>query len=502
MTRKELRDDIKLSFGLDVDKEDGNLSDSILNIAIHNSLKIVAKDCKACFVEKSFPLMKGQYQYPLDPDVDVIRACFFVDSQGMRNELRYYPPERFMEGLQPDTDTSNTPLAFTYPRMQRAVVHFWAQAPPVYDYITESYVTEDTIRTLVDKGANFGNTLSGYRIEPGAVIRNLSDGSFGYVQALNISTEKARGFADANTTTTQLWDVSKNFVALGVYPWDIICNPWAGIPTSYGYVTDVAINYLTYENMQGAKLRIRPNDPYRVGTATEIVLSGSIPHPGLRDGVTNKFNVSASKATITNTIFEATKVTGTIGVLTTVPETGDTVIASSGQHAQVEEVYENYLTVERWIGGMPNANTVCSVKKCDQYQIETKGLKQRVFCIAPTPDFNDDLGTASIIMLYNKVPDLPDDDNDRLEIDDRYRPLLIKCAYWQSSKLSGVYTNNPTHLTFLEQEYRTSMNDYSLDSQAPPASTPLSVWDNRMGRGGSGGRFEGAISGLKYDLGR
>ena len=501
MNRKEIRDDLKLSLGLDVDKEDGGMPDQYFNAAIHNAIRIVAKDCKTCFVEKSFSLRQGQYQYPMDDDVDVIRACFFVDSQGMRNELRYYPPERFSEGLCPDTDTSNTPIAFTYPQLQRAVVHFWAQAPPIYDYITESYVTEGTIRTLVDRGANFGNTLSGYRIEPGAVVRNLSDGSFGYVQVLN-ATEKVRGFADANTTTTQLWDVSKDFVALGVYPGDIICNPWKSIPASYGYVTDVYVNYLVYENMQGEKLRIRPNDNYKVGTATEIVLSGSIPHPGLRDGVSNKFNVGEAKATITNTIFEITKVTGSIAILTTVPETGDTVIAKSGQHAQVEEVYENYLTVDRWIGGMPNANTACEVKKCDKYQIETQGLKQRVFCIAPTPDFSDDLGSASMVILYNKVPDIPDDDNDRLEIDDRYRPLLIKCAYWQSSKLSGVYTNNPAHLTFLEQEYKTASNDYSLDSQAPPASTPLSVWDNRIGRKTSGGRFEGAISGLKYILGR
>jgi hypothetical protein len=501
MNRKEIRDDIKLSFGLDMDKEDGGMSDAQFNIAIHNALKIVAKDCKACFVEKSFPLRQGQYQYPLDPDVDIIRAVWFLDSQGMRNELRWLPPERFMEGLQSETDISNTPTVFSYPIMQRAVIHFWAQAPPIYDYVSLSYVTEGTIRTLVDKGANFGQTLSGYRIEPGAVVRNLTDNSFGYVQALNISTEKAKGFADANSTTTQLWDVSKNFTALGVYPGDIICNPWSVIPASYGFVTEVYVNYLVYENMQGEKLRIRPNDPYRVGTATEIVLSGSIPHPGLRDGVTNKFNVSASKATITNTVFEFTKVTGSIAILTTAPEAGDTVIADTGQHAQVEAVYENYLTVDRWIGGMPNANTICSVKKCDQYQIETKGLRQRVFSIAPTPDFSDTAGSASIIMLYNKVPDLPDDDNDRLEIDDRYRPLLIKCASWQAQRLSGIYTNNPAHLTFLEQEYRTSMNDYSLDSQAPPASTPLSVWDNRMGRGVSGGRFEGA-SGLRYILGR
>ena len=279
MTRKELRDDIKLSFGLDKDKEDGNLPDSILNIAIHNALRIVARDCKACFVEKSFPLRQGQWAYPMDDDIDVIRACYFVDSQGMRNELKWFPPERFMEGFQPTTDTSNTPMAFSYPQMQRAVVHFWAQAPPIYDFVTESYVTEDTIRTLVDKGANFGNTLSGYRIEPGAVVRNLTDNSFGFVQALNMSVEKAKGFADLNSSTTQLWDVSKNFTALNVYPGDIICNPWSSIPASYGYVTDVYVDYLVYEAMQGEKLRIRPNDPYRVGTATEIVLSGSIPHP-------------------------------------------------------------------------------------------------------------------------------------------------------------------------------------------------------------------------------
>ena len=40
MNRKEIRDDIKSSFGLDVDKEDGNLSDSWFNTAIHDAIKI------------------------------------------------------------------------------------------------------------------------------------------------------------------------------------------------------------------------------------------------------------------------------------------------------------------------------------------------------------------------------------------------------------------------------------------------------------------------------
>jgi len=495
MTRAELREDIKLSFGLDAEKEDGNMPDDYFDKGIANAMKIVAKDCKTCMVTKSFPLRQFQYQYPIDDDVDVIRAFWYIDGNGLYRELKYFSPERLIGGFAPSTDLSGTPEAFTYPTMQRAVIHFWAQAPPVYDYISESYVTEGTIRTLVDSGANFGATLSGYRIVPNAVIRNITDGSYGYVQVMSVTTAKATGTAGSTTSTDKLIDTGKDFTSLNVSEGDIICVPSTGMVQTYAFITDVGTTSVDYADARGLRTRIRPSDTYKIGRATEIVLSGSIPHPGLRQGASNSFNVSAVKATIANTIFEVSKVTG---VIAGTPETGDNVIADSGQHAVIINVYSTYLTVDKWIGGMPNDSTNCSVKRCDQYQIETKGLKQRVLQIYPTPDSSDTGGSESLIMLYNKVPDIPTDDDDVLEIDERYRPLLIKCAYWQANRLSGVYQTNPQFLEFLENDYKATVPYYESDSFAPPATESLSIWDNMKRVGNDGRRFEGSSSGGVY----
>jgi hypothetical protein len=473
MTRKEIRDKIKLSFGLNPDREDGNLSDAYFNDAINDAIKTVALDCNLLPVESTFPLVEGQYKYPLADDCAYIQEMAIIDSDGNYNKMKYLSPEQFMREGNPATDTTDTPEYFSYPHYQGAVIHWWAQAPDVYDYVTQSHVTENTVRTLVDSGANFGKTLSGYRIEPGAKVHNLADKSYGYVESLGVSTIKAQGTATL-ATTNRLTDTSKNFVNLNVQIDDIICVPATGRIESYAFVTEVGATYLEYANIQGSNVRIRTGDTYKVGIATEITLSGSIPHPGLRYGIQNTFYVGDSVATITGTTFNSTTVTGTISGT---PVAGYVVIASSGQHALITVVETSYLSVDKWIGGLPDDGTSCVVKQCDSYQIETKGMIQRMAQIGPTPNQSDAIGTESVYMLYNKVPSLPEDDNDILEIDDRYKEVLFKCSYWQASQMSGKY--NIQEITAFEAVYDLEASKYKEDINKPPIGQPNTVWGNR-----------------------
>lgn len=521
MTRKDIRDRIKLIFGLDPDREDGNLTNAQINMGINDALKRVFRDVNMVPVQKTFPLVNGQWKYPMTEDMDIIRSMYFIDSNGEWCQLKYNSLEQFMRGFDPESDTSDTPEIFSYPFFQNAVIE-WYAGSGIYDYVTKSYITESTIRTLVDSGANFGRTLSGYRIEPKAIVHNLTDHSVGYVRCLNILTAlvKATGMTTAGTSTTKLYDSTKNFTDIYVEEGDIIVIPSTGMPQSYGFITEVGTDNVTYADMRGANTRVKIGDTYKIGRATEIVLSEDTPHPGLRNGTANLFTISAEKATVIGaTTYTLTRVTGTVTPGTATPVVGDIVIAndltttdeegnvtfvrSGGQHGTITAVASDlsYLDVDMWIGGKPDDGQLCTIKECDQYQIEAKNVTQRVLCIAPTPDTDDSAGSESIVVFYNKKPSLPEDDDDLIELDDdRYQELLLKCGLWQSARLSGRYINNPNYLMALEQDYKLMLPDFSDNVYEPPLGSPINAFGNRVAENDLGGSYRGAMSGHKYNI--
>uniref|UniRef100_A0A6M3K4J8 Uncharacterized protein n=2 Tax=viral metagenome TaxID=1070528 RepID=A0A6M3K4J8_9ZZZZ len=515
MTRKDVRNRLKLMFGLDPNREDSNLTDDQFNMAINDAIRTVAKDVYMIPVERIISVRDGQWEYEMPDDLETIRTAFFLDSDGQYNELSYYSLEQFMHGADPGSNKSDTPLYYSYPKYQSAVVNWFANAG-IYDYISISNVTEATFRTLVDTGANFGRTRSGYRIEPGCLVYNLEDNSYGYVRVLNIHTNwvKASGVADSGTSTNILMDQSHNFEDLYVEEGDIIVVPSTGVPDSYGFVTDVDGYKVYYEDMKGLNTRVRKNDTYKVGRATEIVLKVDSPHPGLRNGSLNKFSVSETKATVTgSTVYTLTAVSGVVASVVRAPIAGDIVIAEQvldedgvtvlvpgGQHGIVTAVGDSSLTVDKWIGGKPYDGQQCSVKVSDSYQIETKQIEQRVLTIAPTPNYNDAPGEESIVVVYNKKPNFPEDDDDLIELsDDKYQELLLKCSIWQAARLSGRYFDNPQHLTYLEGEYRALVPQFAGDVFAPPFGKPLNVMRNRRSTNTYGRRFQ-ARSGAVYDI--
>lgn len=522
LTRKDIRDRVKLIFGLEPDREDGNLTNAQINMAINDALKKIFRDVNMVPVQKKIFLVSGQWKYPMTEDMDIIRSMYFVDDNGVWNEMKYRSLEQFMYGFDPESNTSDTPEVFSYPFFQNAVVQ-WYSNSGVYDYVSESYITESTIRTLVDSGANFGRTLSGYRIEPKSIVHNLSDNSYGYVKSLNVldALVKATGTATAGTSTTKLYDSTKNFSDIYVEEGDIIVVPSTGTPQSYGFITEVSTDNVTYEDMRGANTRVRKDDTYKIGRATEIMLSAETPHPGLRLGTTNLFSVSAEKATVIGaTTYTLTRVTGTVTPGTDTPAVGDIVIASDlevtdeegtvlytrsgGQHGTITAVASDlsYLDVDMWIGGMPNDGQLCTIKECDQYQIEVKNVTQRVLCIAPTPDESDSVGSESIVVFYQKKPALPEDDDDLIELDDdRYQEPLLKCVLWQSARLSGKFADNPNYIMALEQDYKLMLPEYADNVYEPPLGSPINAYGNRSPSGNMNGVYRGALSGHKYNIG-
>ncbi len=492
MTRLDIRKLLKLADGLNPNNEDGLMTDDYYNTAIDEAIRQLAIDCNLIPVRRSFPLQANVYQYPLDEDVDIIRRVWYTDSNNQKKPLDYMSPEQWMDWEDLD-DTSDEPDRYCYPMFMNEVVPFYIQSPPVYDYDMNSYITEQTIRTLVDSGANFGKTLNNRRIEPGFIVHNLSDGSYGYVDVLNMTTVKVAGTATSGTNTTTLEDTTKDFMALDVQEGDIICNPSSALCTSYAFIDSVTATKLTYSDMQGTKRRLGSLDTYSIGKATEISLSLKVPHPGLRNGSYNYFKVTDGSASFTGTTFTDTRCTGT---MTGTPTASMVAIASGGSHGRITSVGTNYVDVDKWVGGKPVDAETVSCKTCDKYQIEDNSSSVRAIWIGPIPNASDANGVNSIEVIYNKVPELPQDDTDKLQIPDHYKTLLLKCGRWQVAFLSGKYDLN-TVIGF-ENVYKMALPEYAKDVNRPPYGKTLTMWGNR-GRGGRSRKYTTA-SGNRWDM--
>ena len=473
LTREDIRKLLKLADGLNPDHEDGNMTDTYYNTAINEAIRIIAIDCNLIPVLRAFPLQSDVFQYPLEEDVDIIRRVWYVDSQNQRIPLDYMSPEQWMDYNDID-DTATEPDRYCYPMFMNEVMQYYVQAPPVYDYSPMSYITEQTVRTLVDSGANFGKTLNNRKTEPGFIAHNLSDGSYGYVDVLDITTNKTTGTCSSGTTTNKLEDTGKNFEDLGIAVGDIICNPSTGTVTSYGFVTAVTAAQLTYSDMQGTKKRFALNDTYKVGRATEVRLSLAVPHPGLRNGTANYFKVTDSGASISGVTFANTRATGTI---TGTPTTAMVAIASGGSHGKITAVASTYVDVDMWIGGQPSDGETVTIKTCDKYQIEDNSSTVRAMWIGPTPSTSDAVGTSSIEILYNKVPEFPQDDTDKLQIPDHYKQLVLDCARWQVAFLSGRHELRS--INDFRMMYKAALPEYAKDVNRPPYGKSLSMWSNR-----------------------
>ena len=493
--REYIRNHVKSANTLSRSSSDGLLSDTILNEAIESALKLVAWDCNLKPKWKKLPLVADQYEYPMDERISRIRRVWYENSSGNRQPLDYLPPEQYMDWEDP-TETGTEPLYYSYPKYQGHVFQFYADAPPIYDYLSASYVTEATIRTIADSGMNFGKTLSGNRVRPKCVAVNLTDDSYGYVSHLNCPTAKTTGTATANTSSTILEDTTANFVTDSVAVDDVICKLSGTTVISYAFVTAVAATQLTYsgfEKMSESATSFASGDSYKVGKATEVWLSTATPHPGLREGARNYFYLSSAAATMTGTTFTNTTCTGSA---TTGAAADMIAIASGGSHGLITSVDDNELTVDKWIGGLPSAGETVTIYTSDKYQIQDKFTTERTMWIGPTADSSDVAGDESIIILYNERIQVPDEDDDPLEVDEMYEQPVLRCVEWQAATKTGIYSVQ--QLAEFESVYRNTVRDYRGEVFAPPLG-PINPVKNRRGRGRRGYPHQ-TPNGLRWDV--
>jgi len=470
--RLELKNIIKLSQGLSTSREDGLLTDAIIHTAIERGMKRVAEDCNIMPIVESFPLVANQWVYPIPETLLKIIEMWRLDTGDVYQPMDFVAPDKLILPIDPTEDLGD-PTIYSYPYFQRPIHKFWVGAPLITDFVNQSYVTTATKRTVIDSAVNFGKIYGSGRIRPGDLVRNNTDKSYGYVDYLEMSTLKASGTTKTNTDSSSLYDTAKDFVAADVQIDDLIARPVNGKITSYAFVTSVATNVLGYDDMFGAVEEFGVGDTYWVGKATEIRLKNTLDHPGLREGVTNIFNVGSEKASIAGTTFTATRVTGTI---TGTAEVGDIAIAGSS-HGKVTAVESGYLDVPAWYGGIPTAGTAVSVKECDQYQIESAFRTEKVLWLNPTPSASDTSGKKSMVIRYVDTPNLPQRDSDAIEIPEKYfDPLLHACLYY-TMLLKGNANDN--ELMAKEQYYMGIARPYLMDAYKKPMKGPLKPYENR-----------------------
>ena len=478
------------------DREDGRLTDDRIHEAINDTLNAVALDCNLLGERVRLALRAGQWEYPMPDNITDIRRAWFINSNGTRNPLGYVSNARFIDWRDPVDDDSTEITHFSYPHFQGRTLAFRADAPDTEDYVTQSWVTSSSIRTVIDSGINFGKTLDGTKLEPGMVVYNLTDDSYGYVEVLDTLTNTTTGTATSGTSTDTLEDTGKDFTALGVAVGDIICTPSTGVVTSYAFVKTVGTTTLTYESFQssGSALRFESGDTYKVGKAQKIRLSEDTPHPGLREGAANTFSAGSAKATITGTTFTATTVTGSS---TSGAEAGDIAIASGGSHAKVGSVADLSLTVDKWIGGIPTAGETVTVRECDKYQVQTEFRVEKVLWLKPTPSSSDTVGDESIELLVNSMINLPEEDDDPIEIPERYVDPILACLEWKAAERAGDARNV---VDGLRAVYKFTVRSYTGDIYRPPVEHTMTAWGNRGYSGQGMGVKHQTLSGAKYDL--
>jgi len=514
--KRYLRDTVKSSFLMDRRRDDAGMSDALMDEGIASAMKELARDCNMFPDRWMLALQASQYKYPLPANLDRIRNVYYIDTDGTYKDLRYMAEDNYLVWTDP-TDTESEPRYFSYPHYQPHVFSFHAGAPPTDDYVDASYVTSESARTVIDSGINFGRTRSGKRVRPECVVHNIGDGSYGMVEYLDMTTAKRSGTATASTSTDILEDSGEDFDSDSVEVGDIICTPSTGKVLAYAFVIEVGPNsnadQLRYSDIEGQDgngeriRRFKEDDTYKVGTATEIRLWSGRPvpsgtrvdhagwnHPGLREGATNDFTVSSTKATITGTTFTNTTVTGSS---TSGAEEGDLAIASGGSHGLISGVDDNELTVDKWIGGLPSAAETVTVVESEQYAVEDFYAGERQIWIGPPASSGASLGSENIILSGTRMPRIPIEDDDPIEIPEHYEQPLVECSRWQISRLRGIYS--PDAVFAFRRIYQEGVKSYRGDVFRPPYNKPISPWRNRF-RSTGFGRRDQTGNGVAWDI--
>lgn len=494
LTRLELKNYLKSSRGLTRAREDGLLTDVLLNEAVGKVLTQLAIDCHIPPIWKKFARRQGQWIYKMPQECFRVSKVWYKEPGGSYEPITKVSQGFFLDYRDPATDTAQDPTYYSYPIFEPRVLQPYGKAPPNEDFVGVSHVTTASRRTVIDSGINLGKTRDGTRISPGMVVYNRDDDSYGYIEVLNMESAKASGTAGAGTDSNTLDGGGVNFVTANVKEDDIIVKPSTGVVQTYAFVTSVSAASLEYTDARGAETAFAAGEGYRVGTANRARISTAAPHRAMREGLVNEFSVSAATATVTATTFTDTRCTGTFSAT---PSAGEIAIASGGSHGKIETVASGYVDVDHWIGGKPADGETVEIKTCDEYQIEMNVYNERTFWLGPTCSENDTIGTERILVLYVRKPLVPQYDWEELEIGEYYTEVLEKCMKWKAADLTGIYS--PDTLAGYEVVYRESAERYAMDVMRPPLTGVMTVWGNRGTRAAVGVKDQ-TPNGIAWDL--
>lgn len=477
LTRLELTNHVKSSRGLTRNREDGLLPDTLIHEAINEAILQVGIDCGLLPVAYRFALKADQWKYPMPQDMFELRSLYYVDSSGNYLPMTILSREIFLDGRNPETDSSLEPSFAAYPIYYQRVIQPFGLARPLHDFVQNSHVTTEHARTVEDTGINFGRTLDGTRISPGGMVKNRTTEAFGYIEFLDTITDKApsvTAVAGTNSTTV---------VRVGNWPStikadDIICTPGTGNVTTYAFVVSISTTSLTYEAIRGDASSFSSGDIVKVGTAQKIRLSLAAPHRGLRDGSSAVFNKGSTTATMTTTTFTNTRCTGTSPSGAAV---GEIAIASGGSHGKITAVESAYIDVVEWIGGLPSAGETVTIQECDEYEVLTTPNIEPVIYLGPTPTTSDDAGTRSMVADYVKRPFFPEHDWQYVDIPDKYRTVLYRCVEWQAQILAGTLPPATVKKQY-QDVYDIEATKFAGDIDRGPKGDVMTVGGNRSPR--------------------
>ncbi|MHA1949167.1 MAG: hypothetical protein ACW99G_01665 [Candidatus Thorarchaeota archaeon] len=495
-TLLEIKNHIKSSRGLTRNREDGLITETLLEEAVGNALRRVANDCDLLPTTQEFPLVAGQWQYPVPEEVNSIISVTRKDSQGNFIPLDQISQTAFDAGRDPVDDLAVDPTQFAHPIHDGRRFEFYVKGPPNNDFSEVSRITSGSRRTVIDSGANFGRTWSGQRISPGDVVHNHTGLSYGYVEVLDMITALRSGGCDAGTDSTKIVLLGTGLDTIGVKVDDIIVAPQTGVPKTYAFITEIDGTTAYYEAIRGELSAFAVGTTVRVGTANKIRLSTDAPHRGLRTGSRNYFLLGDVTATLSSTVFSDTgcSCSGTSGV-----SVGQEAIAATGQHGYISAVAASSITVPYWIGGVPVNGTQVSIRAADEYSIMTEPRIQPYMYLRPTPSESDAVGEKRMRVHFESEPFIPTEDWQNVDVPIKFNDALLACTRWQTAVLAG--THKARELQSFKAEYIDEVGEKNSDIHEVQKSEIMTVWGNRYRHADQYGKAnQGARSGIPYDI--
>jgi len=483
MTRGEYKARLKAIMGLDPNSQDGNLTDVIIHEVINDAMDDVVDSLDLIMDVEQSALIKDEWRYALPPKTLSVRDVMYLDTDNIWLPLQYQDPELFLTYFdQSDTDTS--PHTYTISGRSSPTHNFATDSGlPVARFIPSFFATETSATALICYGANFGDTEAGERIRKDDRVWNREDDSYGFVDYLDFTVVKQAGtittatLSIANDTSATFSD---NSVAVG----DVIRWTASTGENTYAFVSAVNTNtQIKYTGTQGnASFNPSGGDTYSIGTSDKIVLKTHGTSSGrLRGGSDNTFTNTDSghPATTISTVTTTTTNGDTLG------GTFDTSLVSAGmvvfpatspdKCAEILSVSSSEIIVDFWIGGVLTASTQVLFGTGDKFSVESKFRTRDSVWIKPIPNTTDD-GIERLKALLVIAPQKPDDDGDPIEIDDRYREVVLaKMRHLAAERMATFSTRE---LADFEAIYEVRLAGAELPGRMPSGQQQTIIPDN------------------------